>query len=121
MILLTTFGAAVLTAIITLLMPNIYTAKAMIIPIEEDKGGLGAALMAQLGGLAGMAGSAIGAKTTGDLYVTMLKSETIKDPIIDRFKLMEVYKAKYRVEAYRALNKKALITLGKKVGGQHRC
>ena len=116
MIILTTFGAAVITALITLMMPNIYTARAMIIPSDEDKGGVGAALMAQLGGLASLAGGTIGAKTTGDLYVTMLKSETVKDPIIDRFKMMEVYDVKYRADAYKYLNLNSNISLGKKDG-----
>ena len=116
MIILTTFGAAVITALITLMMPNIYTARAMIIPSDEDKGGISAALMAQLGGLAGLSGGAIGAKTTGDLYVTMLKSETVKDPIIDRFKMMEVYDVKYRADAYKYLNLNSNISLGKKDG-----
>lgn len=110
-----TFGAAVITAIITLFMPNIYTARAMIIPSDDDKGGMGA-LMAQLGGLAGLAGGAVGAKTTGDLYVTMLKSETLKDPIIDRFKLLDVYETKFRTDVYSTLNKNAVISLGKKDG-----
>lgn len=110
-----TIGAAVITAIITLFMPNIYTAKAMIIPSDDDKGGMGA-LMAQLGGLAGLAGGAVGAKTTGDLYVTMLKSETLRDPIIDRFKLIDHYDAKYRADVYKVLDKNAAIALGKKDG-----
>ncbi len=116
MIFLTTFGAAVITALITLMMPNIYTARTMIIPSDEDKGGVGAALMAQLGGLAGLSGGAIGAKTTGDLYVTMLRSETVKDPIIDRFKLIDLYEAKYRADVYRALDRNAGVSLGKKDG-----
>ena len=115
MIFLTTFGAAVITALITLMMPNIYTAKAMIIPSDDDKGAMGA-LMAQMGGLASLAGGTIGAKTTGDLYVTMLKSETVKDPIIDRFKMMEVYDVKYRADAYKYLNLNSNISLGKKDG-----
>lgn len=115
MIFLTTFGATVIAAIITLLMPSIYTARAMIIPSDDDKGAM-SSLMAQLGGLAGLAGGAVGAKSTGDLYVTMLKSETLRDPIIDRFKLIELYEAKYRADVYRVLDKNAVISLGKKDG-----
>jgi uncharacterized protein involved in exopolysaccharide biosynthesis len=115
MILYTTFGAALLTAVITLLMPNIYTATTLILASEDDKGGM-SAMMAQLGGLAGIAGGSIGGPTKTDLYVSMLKSETVRDPIIDRFKLLEVYKAKYRVDAYKALNTNAMISAGKKDG-----
>lgn len=72
--------------------------------------------MAQLGGLASIAGGSLGGKTTSDLYVTMLKSETIKDPIIDKFKLMDRYKAKIRTDVYNALNGASIISLGKKDG-----
>lgn len=110
-----TLVATLLSIIIVLLLPGIYTAKTLIIPSDDDKGAVGA-LMSQLGGLAGMAGGAIGAKSTGDLYITMLKSESIKDPIIDRFKLLDLYKVKFRTDAYKALDKNAVITLGKKDG-----
>src|ERR1039457_6324293 len=100
MILYTTLGAALLTAGLTLLMPNIYTATTLILATEDDKGGM-SAMMAQLGGLAGIAGGSIGGPTKTDLYVSMLKSEPVRDPIIDRFKLLDVYKVKYRVDAYK--------------------
>lgn len=115
MILYTTFGAALLTAGITLLMPNIYTATTLILAAEDDKGGM-SAMMAQLGGLAGIAGGTLGGPSKTDLYVSMLKSETVRDPIIDRFKLLDVYKAKFRSDAYKALNTNALISAGKKDG-----
>lgn len=115
MIALITVVAAAITALITLMMPNIYTAKAMIIPSDDGNGAM-SSLMSQLGGLAGLAGSAIGGKTTGDLYVTMLKSETVKNPIIDRFKLLDAYKAKYRADVYSALDNNVAISLGKKDG-----
>lgn len=115
MILFTTFSVAVLTAAVSLSLPNIYTAKTMIVPSQDDKG-LMNAMMAQLGGLAGLAGGAVGTATTADLYVTMLKSESIKDPIIDRFKLMEVYDAKFRSDAYGTLGDQATISSGKKDG-----
>ncbi len=115
MILFTTFGVAVLAALYTLTMPNIYTAKTLILASEDDKAGMGA-MMAQLGGLAGIAGGSLGGSTKTDLYVSMLKSETIKDPIVDRFKLLEVYKAKFRSDIYNSLNATAMISAGKKDG-----
>lgn len=115
MIFISTSVVVVITAIVTLLMPSIYTARAMIIPSDDDKGAMGA-FMAQLGGLAGLASGAVGAKSTADLYVTMLKSETLRDPIIDRFKLMDLYDAKYRADVYKSLDANVIITLGKKDG-----
>lgn len=116
MITVVSFTVAVITAIITLFMPNVYTAKTIIIPTDGDSGGMGAALMAQLGGLAGLAGGSIGAKTTGDLYITMLKSEALRSPIIDKFKLIDRYKAKLRSSVYLALNSATDVNLGKKDG-----
>jgi tyrosine-protein kinase Etk/Wzc len=116
MIFLVTLAAAVASLVYSLLLPNIYTATTMILAMEEDKGGL-SAMMAQMGGLAGISGvGALGGPTKTDLYISMLKSETVRDPIIDRFKLLEVYKEKFRVDAYRALDKKAVVTAGKKDG-----
>ena len=118
MILLVTLAAAVIGLLHALLLPNIYTAKTMILPSQEDKG-LSSALLAQMGGLATLAsgaGVAIGGTSSVDLYVSMLKSEAVKDPIIDRFRLMDLYKAKYRTETYAALDSKALIAAGKKDG-----
>lgn len=113
MILLTTLGAVVIVTLYSLMLPSIYTAKTMILPGDDDKGVMGA-MMAQLGGLAGVGG--LGGPTKADLYVTMLNSETVKDPIIERFKLMELYKAKLRLEAYNALAGNVMIKTGKKDG-----
>lgn len=109
------FIVAVITAIITLFMPNIYTAKAMILPSDDNSSGMMSAMMGQLGGLAGLAGG-LGGPTKTDLYVTMLNSETLKDPIIDRFKLMKLYDAKFRTNAYRELGSSSNISAGKKDG-----
>jgi tyrosine-protein kinase Etk/Wzc len=113
-----TLAAAVVSLVCSLMLPNVYTAKTMILPSQEDKGMM-SAMMSQLGGLATLAGGAgvsLGGPSAVDLYVSMLKSEAVKDPIIDRFKLMEVYKDKYRTDAYRDLDKKAIIVAGKKDG-----
>jgi len=110
------FVVAIITALISLCLPNIYTAKTMLIPTDDSSGSMGAALMAQLGGLAALTGGSLGGKTTGDLYVTLLKSETIKDSIIDQFKLMEKYRAKLRSNVYLKLAEATNIGLGKKDG-----
>lgn len=111
----TTFAVALCTAALSLLLSNIYTARTLILPVEEEKGIMGA-MMAQMGGLAAISGDAIGSKTKADLYVTILKSETIMDSMIDRFKLMDAYDVKYRTSAYRMLSRNTKITVGKKDG-----
>lgn len=110
-----TLVAAVGAVIYSLSLPNIYTAKTLILPGEDDKGIMGA-MMAQMGGLGGLAGDALGGKSKSDLYVTMLKSDTVRDAIIDRFKLMQLYEAKYRAYAHQALGGRTKIITGKKDG-----
>jgi len=90
----------------------------MILPAQDDKIMM-STMMAQFGGLANLVGGAgisFGSPTTADLYVTILKSEAVQDPIIDRFKLKEIYKNKYRTDAYRELDKSVDISAGKKDG-----
>jgi tyrosine-protein kinase Etk/Wzc len=106
---------AVSAIIVSLLLPKIYTAKAMLVPTNEDKGML-SSMMGQLGGIAALSGASIGGPTQADLYVTMLKSDTVKDALIDRFRLMEVYKEKLRSYASRDLDEKSLFVAGKKDG-----
>ena len=96
---------------ITLLMPNEYTANARILPPQETKGGLSAAL-GGMSDLAALAGVSVGSSTS-ELYVGMLKSRAVADPIIDEFKLMEVYKTKSRMGTYSAFKDHVEITRGK--------
>jgi len=99
----------------TLSLPNIYIAKTLILPSQDEKTMM-TSLMGQLGGLANLANVSMDSANTLDLFVTMLKSESVKDPIIDRFKLMEVYKSKYRTDTYKALDKNTFISPGRKDG-----
>jgi uncharacterized protein involved in exopolysaccharide biosynthesis len=110
-----TLAAAVISIVYSLMLPNIYTAKALILPSREDKG-LASSMLAQFGGLAGVPGGALGGPTLLELYVTMLKSESIKDPIIDRFGLLKFYKKKFRSDAYAVLAAKTAISFNKKDG-----
>lgn len=115
-ILAVTSAAAVIAVLYALTMTNIYTAKTMIVLGDDDNGIMGA-MMAQMGGLASIAGDAIGGgKAKVDLYLTLAKSETLKDRIIDQFKLMDLYKAKYRADAYVKLDDKVKAAVGKKDG-----
>ena len=109
------FVAGVGAIVYSLCLPNVYTAQTMIFPLQEEKGVM-SSMMAQLGGVAAIAGASLGGPSRTDLYVTMLKSDAVKDPIIDRFKLMDVYRAKLRTDALLALDKRVFVVAGKKDG-----
>lgn len=111
-------AVALITVCYTLLLPNIYSAKTLILPAQEDKG-LTSLMLGQLGGLtaiAGGAGVALGGPTTADLFVSLIKSEAVKDPIIDRFSLMKKYDKEFRSDVYSVLDRNTVVSLGKKDG-----
>jgi tyrosine-protein kinase Etk/Wzc len=106
-------AAAIVAAIISLLMTPIYTGTAKLLPPQQSQS-TAAAVLSQLGALSGLAGGAIpGIKNPNDIYVAMLKSRTVADNLINRFKLQELYEAQYLVDARKALANVSTIMSGK--------
>lgn len=106
--------AAVLSVGISLLLPKTYTATAKIMPPQQNQSmGAMAALSSQLGPLAALAGGSLGLRNPSDLYIAMLRSQTVADDLIDRFSLMSVYGKGLRVEARNRLEDRTLILSGK--------
>ena len=115
MIVKVTAAAFVVSIVVALLLPKIYSSTAMILPPQQDNSMIGM-MSAMSGGMASLAGDLLGKGTTADLYVGILSSTAVKDTIIDRFKLMEVYEQKYRLDTYKVLDTRAVIAAGKKDG-----
>src|SRR6266568_3332891 len=61
-------AAAVISVLYSLTLPNIYSAKATVLPPQRESGGGLAAMLGQAGGLAGLAGAG-GLGGSGDLYL----------------------------------------------------
>jgi len=101
---------AVLTALYTLIIPPTYTADVQMLPPQQQSSA--SAMLSQLGALGGMAGAA-GIKNPNDTYVAMLKSRTIQDNMIKRFKLQIVYKTKTPETTRKALNGATTVKVGK--------
>src|SRR5204863_603684 len=113
-----TGAAAVLSLVVALLLPPIYTARTTFLaPGSQQQSGSAAALAAlgSLGALGGLPGG-LGAKTPDDLYVALLKSDSVQHGLDQRFNL----RAHYDVETYealrRALNNQVRVTADKKSG-----
>ncbi|MFI5057704.1 MAG: GumC family protein [Candidatus Acidiferrales bacterium] len=107
-------GVAVILSVITvLLLPNTYTAKAKIMPPQQNQSMGAMAALSQLGPLAALAGQGMGLRTPSDLYVALLRSDTVAYGLIDRFSLMSVYGKKLRIDARRSLEDRSEITAGK--------
>lgn len=108
--------SGLLAMAISLLMTPIFTSTVKIMPPQQQNSGLAAAMLGQLGSLAGAAGSIAGIKNPNDVYVGMLESRTIADKLIDRFKLKERYEAKTMDDTRKALSNATNINNGKKDG-----
>ena len=99
-------GLVIATAI-AFLIPKRYQSTAELMPPDQSTGS-GAAMLgvlsSQVGGnLAGLAESALGMKTTGALFVGILKSDTVKDDLIHKFNLQKLYGTRYIEDARKAL------------------
>ena len=105
-------AAAVVSVIVSLLLPNIYTGTTKVLPPQQSQST--SAVLAQLGSLAGLAGGAVsGVKNPNDLYVGMLKSSTVTDNLIQRFDLNKLYEQKFQSETRTRLARETRIVAGK--------
>ena len=102
--------AAIVVAIYSFIIPPTYTADTQMLPPQQQSSA--SAMLSQLGALGGMAGVA-GIKNPNDTYVAMLKSRTIQDNMIKRFKLQAVYKTKTPETTRKALNGATTVKVGK--------
>ena len=106
-------GIAALGA--TYLIAPVFTATTTILPPQPSQSGAANAL-ASLGALGSLAAGAAGVATPADRYVALMQSTTVSDRLIDQFKLMDVYEAKFRVDARKALAIRTRFVIGKKDG-----
>ncbi|HEU4460715.1 MAG TPA: Wzz/FepE/Etk N-terminal domain-containing protein [Methylibium sp.] len=100
------------------LLPKTYTARASMLPPQQQQSSAAAAL-GQLGALAGLAGGLGGGsalKSPADQYVALMQSTRVADRLIDRYDLMKVYDNEYRFQTRKELGSNTRITAGKKDG-----
>ncbi len=91
-------AVGVLTLGITFLIPPTYTAKTQFLPPQQQQSAA-ASMLASLGSLGGLAGAVGGIKNPADQFLAYMKSVTLQDAIIERFKLQERYETKTKVDA----------------------
>jgi uncharacterized protein involved in exopolysaccharide biosynthesis len=116
LLVLGSLGAGVLALGISFLITPTFTAKTTMIPPGQSSGGGAAALLGQLGGLGALAGGAAGIKSPVDQYLAYLESNTLRDELIEKFKLRERYEAKYQQDARKTLKDLTKATADKKSG-----
>ena len=75
--------------VLALVLPNHYTAVTSILPPQQSSSSSGSAIMSQLSSLSALGGVGTGSplKNPNDMQVALLRSRTVEDAVIDRFKL----------------------------------
>jgi len=102
---------AILAIVISLLLPQRYTATVTLLSPQQNTS-MGAALASQLGsmgGVAALAGGSLGIKNPNDMFVAMLKSRTVEGAMVEHFGLMQEYHARYLSDASKAFENYATV------------
>ncbi|MGA9806817.1 MAG: Wzz/FepE/Etk N-terminal domain-containing protein, partial [Candidatus Sulfotelmatobacter sp.] len=114
-------GAAVLSIVVSLLLPIRYEAKVVLLPPQQNSS-IGSALMGQLGNLgalgslASLTGGGLGLKNPADMYVSLLTSRTVEDAMIERFGLVKEYRLKRMSDTRKELEHRTTAVAGTKDG-----
>lgn len=97
---------------ISFVIPPTFTATTKFMPPQQQQSAA-ASMLQSLGALGGLAGAASGLKNPADQYVAFLKSRSVQDALIERFKLTERYDQQYRQDTRTELDKNTRISSGK--------
>jgi len=118
-------GRAVLAGLlvgiaVAFLLPKKFESTTRLMPPDNESStglALMAALSAQTGnGLSGLAGDLLGLKSSGALFVGILRSRTVEDQLIDQFDLKKVYSTKLEQTARMKLEENTYISEDRKSG-----
>ncbi len=119
----------VIGAIVAFLIPSRYESTTRLMPPESQS----ASTLALVAGLAGgqtagaagggsgsslgaLAGDLLGIKSTGELFIGVMRSRTVQDAIIQKFDLKKVYGVAYEMSARKKLLEKTTINEDRKSG-----
>lgn len=113
LLILGSLGVGVLALAISFLITPIYTAKTSLHPPPQGTQGTASMILESLGGgLASAAGASL--KDPASQYVAYLESDTLRNSLIEKFKLKERYDQEYLVTTRAVLKKRVKITSDKK-------
>ena len=126
MIIFASAAVTVLTYFNLFCASNTYSARARMMPPQQNLtmsgqilegmrggGSPGVAGSGQGGGLGSMAANMLGLTSPGGMYVTMMKSDTVLDRIISRFQLAKLFGTRYIEDTRAVLIGKSKITANK--------
>ena len=97
---------------ISFAVPPTFTATVKFLPPQQQQSAA-ASMLASLGGLGGLAGAAAGLKNPADQYMAFMKSNSVQDELIERFKLQERYETKFKDDTRKELTENTRASSGK--------
>lgn len=106
---------------IALLIPSEYDSVTSLMPPDNESGG--ASLLATLAtgkaasdALGGFAGDVLGTKSSGALFIGILRSRTVEDALVNKFDLRKLYRVRRWEDARRVLEERTSISDDRKSG-----
>lgn len=112
-----TFLAGLIGVAVSLLTPPSYTARSVILSTQQS--GSGSSALAGLGALSGMAGlSGIGAgiKSSEEMYIALMQSQSVQDSLIEKLALKKRFGSRTIEEARLALSSRITLAAERKSG-----
>jgi len=111
----------VLSTLIALLIPNQYTSMTQLMPPDNQSSSSSMAMMAATlakgaGALSSVAGDLLTLKSSGAMFVGVLRSQTVQDRLVQQFDLRKVYGKRLNVDARQKLDENTFITEDRKSG-----
>ena len=111
------------STLVAFLIPKSYTSIAQLMPPDQQSTSA-LAMMAGMagmaakagGGLSGVAGDLLGVKSSGALFIGLLRSETAQDRLVEKFDLRKVYSSRLIMDARRRLDENTSISEDRKSG-----
>lgn len=112
--------ALLCSLVIAWLIPTKYDSTVTLMPPDNALSD-GSAMLAAIAGKAGqgmsaLAGNLLGAKTTGAVFVDLLRSRTVGEHLVDRFHLQSVYWDHYKDDARKTLAERTTVDEDRKSG-----
>jgi len=115
-----TISAFAIATLVALLLPKSYQSTTRLMPPDQESGA-GMAMLAAMSGkvgmnLGGLAGDLLGMKSSGDLFLDILRSRTVEDQLVQRFDLRKEYGARYWEDARKRLANNTNLSSDRKSG-----
>jgi len=111
-----TLVAALVGVVMSLTATPVFVARSSILPAQQSASASALSGLGNLAGLSGVAGLAGAVKSSDDMYIAFMRSQSVQGALIEQLQLKDRYKAKTLDDARAALNNQVSLLADKKSG-----